>query len=365
MQATRHAERLERVHETLEAVRADWLIVPPSADFRWLTGARARATERLVMLALPQRGDPFCLVPRLESDALGLECPWLELEIWEEHEDPFARLARRLTLERRPSVLVGDGLRAAPMLRLTEAARCRAASEVLAPLRAVKDREELQLMEQAAGHADQVVERVADHLPVGLTERQAARFAIEQLEALGDTDPWVIIATGPNSALPHHHTSDRRILEDDVALIDLGASTQGYGSDITRTYWLGTPPDGAPAVYQVVNEARRAGIEASSANVPAEKVDRAARQVITRAGLGDHFLHRTGHGVGLEVHELPYLVSGNRAPLEAGMVHSVEPGVYFQGRYGVRLEDLVVVEENAARPLNRAPFDPRPPRRRG
>jgi Xaa-Pro aminopeptidase len=182
--------------------------------------------------------------------------------------------------------------------------------------------------------------------------------------ARGDTEVWAIAASGPNGASPHHFTSDRALEEGDVVVLDVGASTAGYSSDITRTYWLGEPPADAKRVYEVVNAARAAGIAAVRAGAAPEDVDRAARGVIEAAGYGRHFTHRTGHGVGLDVHETPYLVAGNRAPLESGMVHSVEPGIYLEGRFGVRLEDLVVVEHSGARRLNRAPFDPRPPRLR-
>jgi len=357
-------KRIERARDALVKAGADWLLIPPSADFRWLTGGVARSTERLVAFALPEKGDPFCVVPRLESDALAHECPWLELEIWDEHEDAFERLARRMKLDRRPAVRVGEGLRVATLLRLIAAARVSPAAEILEPLRVVKDAEELRLLQEAARHADQVVEETADFMRAGMTEREVQRFIFERFESLGDDAPWAIVASGPNSALPHHMTSDRRLAEGEPVLLDLGAVTGGYGSDITRTYWLGEPPDEARKVYDVVDEARERGVEASRTGVTGEAVDAAARAVIERAGYGKEFTHRTGHGVGLDIHEPPYLVAGNSKVLAAGMVHSVEPGVYLPKRFGVRIEDLVVVEDRGARRLNQAPRDLRPPRSR-
>jgi Xaa-Pro aminopeptidase len=250
------------------------------------------------------------------------------------------------------------------LLRLAAAARCRPATDVLAPLRAVKDSVELEALAEAARHADLVVEEAADRARAGMTERALARFVIERFEALGDTEPWVIVASGPHSASPHHETSDRAIRDGEVLLLDLGAFTRGYGSDITRTFFLGEPPRQVLRTWEVVNAARAAGIAAASAGQPAAGVDAAARSVIEAAGLGEHFTHRTGHGLGLEVHEPPWLVRGNDAPLAAGQVHSVEPGVYLPGRYGVRLEDIVVVGEHGGRRLNTAPLDLRPPRMR-
>src|SRR5262245_12029220 len=178
--ATLQQPRIERARERLERLDAAWLLVPPSADFTWLTGGHARSTERLVAFALPRRGAPFCLVPRLESDALAAECPWLELEVWDEDQDPLERLERRLDLVRRPRVLVGEGLRVAPLLRLAAAAACAPAAEALAPLRAVKDAGELSRLEEAGRHADAVVEDAADFMRPGMAEIEVARFVTDR-----------------------------------------------------------------------------------------------------------------------------------------------------------------------------------------
>ncbi len=364
MPSKRPHERIERARRAIAAAGADWLLLAAGADFRWLTGAEARSTERLLALAIPARGRPFCLVPRLESDALAAECPWLDLEIWSDHEDPFAALAGRMALLHGPSLLVGEGFRTAPLLRFAAHGRCRPAQPVIAPLRATKDAFEIGLMEEAGRNADRIMEQTADFIRPGMTEKEVEAFVLDRFRSLGDTEPWAIIASGPNSALPHHASSGRQLADGEVVLLDLGAYTGGYGSDMTRTFVLGPPPADFQRVYDIVNEARAAGIAASRAGVSAESVDRATRAVIVAAGYGECFTHRTGHGVGLEVHEPPYIVEGNAVPLEYGHVHSVEPGIYLPGRFGVRLEDLVVVEDRGARRLNHAPFDPLPPRLR-
>jgi Xaa-Pro aminopeptidase len=365
MHAMPPRERIDRVREGLERLRADWLLIPPSADFRWLTNAPARLSERLTALGIPRRGEPFAIVPRLDSTGLARACPWLRLEIWDEDEDAFDRLVRVMGLARGPAVLVGEGLRVPELLRLAAQARCRPARTLLAPLRAIKSADEIRLLETAAAHADRVIEQTADFLAPGRSEVEVAGFVFEQFAALGDSETWAIVASGPNSAIPHHHGSERRIEENDIVLLDLGAFHEGYGSDITRTFWIGEPPAEARHVYDIVDEARRTGQVASRDGADPEAVDQAARDVIERAGYGEAFTHRLGHGVGLDVHEPPYLVKGNHAPLAAGMVHSVEPGIYLPGRFGIRLEDTVVVESRGARALNRAPFDPLPPRLRG
>jgi Xaa-Pro aminopeptidase len=361
----RHRTRIAAAQRALHEQGAEFLLVPASADFRWLTGARARVSERLLCLVVPKSGAPYCVVPKLESDALGAECPWLERLAWDDDRDPWALLAGRLVLERRPALLLDEGFRVGPLLTLAERTRCRPAAPVLETLRAVKDADELRLLTTAGGHADQVVMEAAEMMRPGMTEREVERFVLERFEALGDTDAWAIIGSGPNSALPHHMTSRRQLEDGDVVVLDVGAYTEGYASDITRTFWLGAPPDEAEKVYGIVDEARRAGIAAVRAGVPADSVDRAARSVIERAGYGPSFTHRTGHGVGLEIHEPPYLVGGNTRLLAVGMTHSVEPGIYLAGRFGIRLEDIVAVEEGGARRLNDAPFVPVPQRVRG
>ncbi len=353
--------RLERARAALADAGAEWLIVPASPDFRWLTGATARVTERLVALALPASGDPFVVAPRLEADALARACDGIEMLVWDEHEDPLLRLSERARLAPGRRVLLGEGLRVPHVLRLAATTDCSPAAPVLGPLRAVKDAAEIERLVAAAAHADEVVEAAADWARPGRTEREVARFVVERFEALGDTEAWVIVASGPNSADPHHVTGDRTLAEGEVLLLDLGASTGGYGSDITRTYFLGEPPRQVLRTFEVVNRAREAGIAAARVGAVCEDVDAAARGVIEGAGLGEQFTHRTGHGLGLEAHEPPYLVRGNREPLVAGNVHSVEPGVYFPGRFGIRLEDIVVVGGDGARRLNHAPFDLRPP----
>jgi Xaa-Pro aminopeptidase len=359
------SQRLDRVQRALTDAGDDWLLIPASADFRWLTGGSARSTERLLCLAVPRQGAPFCLVPKLEADALAAESPTLEQVIWSDGDDAFTRLAERLGLERRPSLRVGEGFRAGPLLAMAARTRCQTATALLEPLRAIKDAEEIRHLVEAGRHADQVVLEIVEFMRPGMTEREVARFAFERFEALGDTDPWAIVASGPHGALPHHMTSGRRLAEGEVVVVDVGASTEGYASDITRTFWLGAPPPEAERVYAVVDEARAAGIAAVRAGVETGAVDRAAREVIERAGYGEFFTHRTGHGLGLEIHEPPYIVGGTHELLRAGMAHTVEPGIYLPGRFGIRLEDSVIVETDRARRLNQVPFEPAPQRVRG
>lgn len=356
--------RIESARAALASAGAEWLVAAASPDFRWLTGAPARVSERLVALALPREGAPFVVAPRLEAEALARDCNGLEMVVWEEHEDPLARLVARAGIRRGQRLLLADGLRVSHVLRLSALATCEPAAPVLAPLRAAKSEQEVALLAEAGRHADRVVEAAAEFARPGMPEREIARFIADRFESMGDAAPWSIVASGPNSAVPHHATGDRRLAEDEVLVLDLGATTGGYCSDVTRTYYFGDPPRQVLRAYEVVNQARAVGVGAARAGVPCEDVDAAARDVVARAGLGEYFTHRTGHGVGLEVHEPPYLVRGERTPLACGNVHSVEPGVYFPGRFGIRLEDIVAVGTDGARRLNEAPLDLRPPNRR-
>jgi len=351
---------MAKVQAALAAAGVDWLLVPASADFLWLTGAAVRSTERLLCLALPRAGAPFCLVPELEADALAAQSPDLTQVVWSDGDDAFDRLIGRLALESTSRLLVGEGFRAAPLLRLAARAACGTVTEVLAPLRAIKDAREIAHLVESGHHADQVLTEIVEFMRPGMTEREVARFARERFEALGDSEPWAIVASGPHSALPHHMTSTRRLEAGDVVVVDVGAYSNGYASDITRTVWLGAPPAEAEPVYAVVDEARRAGIASVRDGAETGAVDRAAREVIERAGYGAFFTHRTGHGIGLEVHEPPYLVAGTRDRLRAGMAHTVEPGIYLPGRFGIRLEDSVIVEAGGALRLNQVPFEPTP-----
>ena len=268
-------QRLRQVQEALRFAEADWLWVPASADLLWLTGAHARETERMVLCALPAEGDAFLIAPRLEAAALATECPRFEVWAWEESEDPCAKLLARTAVSGSSRVLLGEGLGVAQVLRIAARTQCEPAARLLGPLRAVKDEDELRWLEAAAAHADQIVEEAADLAEPGMTERAVARFILSRFEALGDDHAWCIVASGANSAHPHHASGDRVLQPDDVLLLDLGASHQGLQSDITRTFCLGEPSRHVGNVFTLVDEARRCGIAAARSGATAESVDRA------------------------------------------------------------------------------------------
>jgi Xaa-Pro aminopeptidase len=377
--AARYGARLTAARREAAAAGLDALLVGVGADMRYLTGYDALPLERLTMLVVPGiEGAPMSLVaPRLEvAPARG--CPavatgLVEVATWEETEDPMALVASRLSelLGRQVhdvrAVAVDDGLRAAFVLglqRVLPDARFSLASAVLRRLRMRKDPDEVALLRAAAQAADRVVLAIAAGPLVGRSEADVAHEIRDRLVAAGhDHAEFAIVASGPNSASPHHEPGDRVIVAGEPIVIDIGGTWAGYGSDITRTVWVtgGDPARGPDdeflRLYRVLRAAQADATAAVRPGAPCEGIDSVARGIITAAGYGPHFFHRTGHGIGLEGHEDPYIVAGNAEPLEAGFAFSVEPGIYLEGRYGARIEDIVVCGDDGPIPLNEAPRD--------
>ncbi len=364
--AARYEERIGRAREALASAGHAALLIGVGPELEWLIGYPARGHERLTLLVIPASGRPALILPRLEVGAAmaapGPAAGLVELIPWQETEDPIARVTARLG----PAggrLLVSDALKAAFLLRLQAAlpaAGWLLATGVLSPLRQVKDAEELALLRAAAGAADRTVEGLLRGRLVGRTEADVAREVRDRLIAEGhDTAEFWIVAGGPASASPHHDASERVIRAGEPLLLDIGGRRLGYCSDITRTAWVSGAEDVGPddafrRIHAIVQEAQAAGRAAVRPGVSFASLDRAARDVIEAAGHGPDFFHRLGHGIGLEVHEDPYVVEGNEALLVPGNTFSVEPGVYLEGRYGVRIEDQVRCTESGGESLNQA-----------
>jgi Xaa-Pro aminopeptidase len=364
--ASSHARRLDRAREALRDRGDRALALAPGPNARYLTGLAGDQTERRFLVVVPRDGDPAALVPDLAAttarDAPAL--PDDRVRTWGDDEDPddaLASLVADLGLAAGAGrLLVDDRLWAAHLLALRDAvdAPLGLASAVTAPLRVRKDDAELDALRRAAGVADRVVERLrarGDDV-VGTTERGLAREVERLLADEGGEgvafDP--VVAAGPNGARPHHEPTDRPVRAGEPVVLDFGTRVAGYPSDQTRTLVFGGDPSAAVrAVHDVVREAQAAGVGAVVPGATAGDVDAAAREVVAEAGYGDAFVHRTGHGVGLEVHEEPWIAAGSTRTLEPGMVFSVEPGVYLAGEFGVRVEDLVVVTADGHERLNR------------
>jgi len=375
----RHAARLAALRDRLRAARADALLVGPGAALLYLAGYEAMPLERLTLLLVPAEGEVVLVVPRLEREpaerSAAARAGLAEVRSWEETEDPYRIVAAALGIARPPArradgprrLLVGDRLWAAFVLNIRKTfprAELGLASEVLRALRMHKDAEEVALLRAAAHAADRAVAGLAAGRLVGRTEQDVAREVRERLVAEGHdgADHAQIVGSGPNSASPHHTASERVIEPGEPVVLDIGGTLGGYTSDITRTIWVSGSGRRAPdaefaAIHDTVRRAHAAALAAVRPGVACEAIDAAARDVISGAGYGPHFLHRTGHGIGLEVHEEPYIVAGNQEPLEVGMAFSVEPGIYLASRHGARIEDIVVCAAGGADVLNEAPRD--------
>ncbi|MEO7195762.1 MAG: Xaa-Pro peptidase family protein [Pseudonocardiaceae bacterium] len=358
--------RLRRARDATQAAGVDALLVTPGPDLRYLLGITGESHERLTCLVLPAEGDPALVVPALERPGLdGTPVLELGLEIadWPDGADPYALVAALLGRSGSlpAGVAVADAMPAAHVLALRAALPDCAqtlASAVLAPLRIRKDNAEIAALVTAGQAIDRVHARMGEWLRVGRTEAQVGADVAAAIVEEGHTAAaFVIVGSGPHGASPHHDVSDRVLRSGDVVVVDIGGPTpEGYFSDCTRTYSLGEPaePDVAEC-YAVLQAAQDAAVAAVAPGTTAQRVDAAARGPITAAGLGERFIHRTGHGIGLEVHERPYIVAGNELVLETGMAFSIEPGIYLPGRWGARIEDIVVVSDNGATRLNHRP----------
>jgi Xaa-Pro aminopeptidase len=354
-------ERRERVRARMGELGVDALLLSLGADLPWLTGYEAMPLERLTMLVLPADGDATLVVPRLEAPRVAHDPALFALRPWEETEDPVAVVADLVGGRR--SLAVSDRAWATFVLQLQASlptARWLAASTVTGPLRAVKDADEIAALRRAAAAADRVAAALVagDVALVGRTEAEVSADLSARLRAEGhDRVNFAIVGSGPNSASPHHEPGRRLIGEGEAVVCDFGGTLDGYCSDTTRTVFTGPPPAGFRDVYAAVQRAQAAAVEAAVVGTPCEDVDAVARRIIEEAGYGPQFVHRTGHGIGLEEHEDPYLVGGNCDPLVAGHAFSVEPGVYVDGRWGVRIEDIVVAAESGPDPLNAVSHD--------
>jgi Xaa-Pro aminopeptidase len=361
--AGRFADRLQRAAGATTAAGLDALLIGVGSDLRYLTGYAAMPLERLTMLVIPAGADPFIVVPRLERGAAeaGLHTP-IEILTWDETDDPHALAVRNLQAR---LVGVSDTMLAMHLLRLQAvlgpAVEFSLASAVLRDLRMVKDADEIALLRLAAQAADRVVGQIAAGRLIGRTEADVAREVRERLVAEGhDESLFAIVGSGPNSASPHHEASERVIEAGEPIVLDIGGTLGGYGSDVTRTLWVtGGDPAAGPDerfrhLFAVLHGAQDAATRAVRPGVACAAIDAAARAPIEVEGYGEAFFHRTGHGIGLEGHEDPYLVAGNDLPLQPGMAFSVEPGIYLPGEYGARIEDIVVCGDDGPIVLNEA-----------
>ncbi|MGH7570870.1 MAG: M24 family metallopeptidase [Gemmatimonadota bacterium] len=354
---------VDRMRAELTGRGWDGVLATPGANLAWLTGVINHATqersERLVCLGVPAEGTPWILCPAFEGERMAGSIPWASVETWEEAEDPFARAGRRLsrgeTWALEPSTAYHDANRlgAATKAELVDGAA------LFETLRRAKTPAEIQALRRAIGVAWEVYDEVVPSLAEGDTEAAVeARIA----DAFGRRgyEAWSLVQFGPGSAIPHGEAGERRLEPGQAVLLDWGGWGDGFTADLTRTFWwdgVALPADDSPAEFRaildVVRSAQTAALSMMRPGVLCGDADEAARSVIREAGYGERFTHRLGHGLGREIHEPPYLVSGSRVELAAGDVVTVEPGIYLPGKFGVRWEDDVRLTEDGIEILSR------------
>ncbi|HEX4866558.1 MAG TPA: Xaa-Pro peptidase family protein [Acidimicrobiales bacterium] len=358
-------DRFDRVRAAMGECGIDVVLLSVGPDLPYLTGYEAMPLERLTMLVLHREGDATLVIPRLEAPRV-VERPDFSLRAWGETEDPIGIVADLVGAA--GSLAIGDRTWARFVVDLQHAlpsATWTRASEVLGPLRARKDAAEIEALRRAGA----AVDRIAAELQaggielVGRTEAEVSAELGRRILAEGHHRVnFAIVAAGANGASPHHEPGERVIREGEGVLCDFGGTMVGpdgvgYCSDITRCVFVGEPEPEVADAYAVLLEAQQAAVAGAVVGTSCEDIDAIARRIITEAGWGERFIHRTGHGIGIEEHEDPYIVSGNDTPLEPGHAFSIEPGIYVAGRFGFRLEDIVVAATAGPDPLNHADHD--------
>ena len=356
-------DHLKQLAERLRQEKLDAILLGPSSDLEYLAGLSLFADERFKGIVVLADGRVFSIVPKLYREqmesVLGPECPDC---VWDDAEGFLEKVSARwkeFALQGK-KVAVNDGIRAVDLIdlqRVLPGTTFVNGHYVVEAMRLVKSPGEMDLLRKAARIADEAFTELLPSIRPGVREGEVARRLEDLLlekGADGLSFP-TIVASGPNGSNPHYMGSSRVLCEGDPVVIDFGCTYRGYCSDTTRTVFVGKASEEDQAIYRVVLEANLAGEAAAREGASAQDVDRAARSVIEKAGFGEYFINRTGHGIGVAVHEAPYIMEGNLQELRKGMAFSVEPGIYIPGRLGIRIEDIVLVTENGAEPLSALP----------
>jgi Xaa-Pro aminopeptidase len=348
--------RLAAAQSLMRREGIDALCLSAGSDLPYLTGYKAMPLERLTMFVLPSHGDGTIVVPELEAPRIESGGLPFGVHGWSETDDPIGIVDG--LLGDAGSLLIGDETWSRFLIDLQKVNTGRSfanASGLMTELRIVKTPAEIAKLRAAAASVDEVVGQMAEVEFSGRTERDIARELIRRTTAAGhETMDFWIVASGPNGASPHHEANDRVIEVGDAVVVDFGGHQDGYASDTTRMFVVGAPPDGFEEAYSVLRTAQIAAVDHVKPGITAGSVDGIAREIIAEGGYGELFIHRTGHGIGMDSHEQPYLVEGNDQTLEVGMAFSIEPGIYNPGQWGMRIEDIVVVTDDGVERLNRA-----------
>ncbi|MBS1723344.1 MAG: aminopeptidase P family protein [Armatimonadetes bacterium] len=357
--ASATASRTKRLSQVMDSKGIEAFLCTSGVTMGYLAGFHEEGGERLLTYAIRRDGSSRMICPAL-SRSQAERCGFEDIRSWKDGEEPL-KLVQQLAEDwglAGKEVAVDDEMRAAILLDLQSAlssTRFCAGQSTLSGLMRTKDAAEISLLKRAGAAADDSLAPVLKKIRPGITEWQVHEWLSEEMRSRDTMPNFCIVATGSHSAEPHHGTSQTQLSKGDVLVMDYGCSVDGYMSDITRTVVIGEPSEEQSKVYDVVFRAHMAARKAIRPGVAAEDIDRAARQVIDDEGYGEFFVHRTGHGLGMRIHEEPYICAGNKHRLEVGNVFSIEPGIYLPGRFGVRIENIVAVTEDGHESMNAEP----------
>jgi Xaa-Pro dipeptidase len=354
-----YRKRMKNICNEMKKNNVDYLISGPGPDMFYITGISTVADERMQLCILSEKGELTLLLPEMYKGLLEHSSYDGDLYFWSDEKNPVDYISNIINIKDSEGFALDDKLQyihLQPLLDFLSNKDIVLSSKITGKIRMIKDEEEISLMKRAALIADRVEGDMADYIKLGMSEKEIAMEIEYRLKKYGGDDISFkpIVACGKNGSLPHHSPGDYRVKKGDFVTLDLGCVINEYCSDTTRTYLIGAPDKEKEEVYRIV---QNAGIEAAKMvkpGVKCEDIDSAARDVISKAGYGEYFIHRTGHGIGLEVHENPFIVQGNKLTLRTGMAFSIEPGIYLPERFGVRVEDIVVVTDDGCEVLNKS-----------
>lgn len=355
-------KRLAALRSKMHETGTDLVVLGPGSHMQWVVGFHPHADERPCLLLVGLRKECF-LMPVLNAEG-SREVTDIEFQTWSDEEGPDEALAVALAAIDAPDpqkVVVDETMRADFALLLLDAvpqAERSFTDDTVGALRMRKDETEFKLLKTNAGIADRAMRACFSAIHPGITELQLASVIKEQFSSEGATPAFWIVGSGGNGAFPHHQAGERKLTAGDAVVVDIGGRINGYPSDITRMAVVGEPPEGYGQIHVVVENAVKAALAAARLGVMAKEVDAAARKVISDAGYGEYFIHRTGHGMGIDGHEPPYITATSETVLEEGMVFSIEPGIYLPGRFGIRLEEIVILREDGPEILSALPREP-------
>ncbi len=360
LEASIYRERINKLQDKLEETSACFALLTPSPNFQYLAGYDYLMRERLVALLIPRGSEPFIVAPAFEV-ADHSHNTWIKHFIpWEEDEDPYLKIKNELSIAgENPIILLDENLPLGVYWKLeqmfTGFKNASSITPIINEMRLLKSEAEVSLMRKAGKIIDLAVMKAFNNAELGMTELEVQQLVHNEILRNGGTPTFAAIQFGENSALPHADSSIRELRKGDIVLMDCGCSLDGYNTDMTRVGVFGNATEEMKRLYSIVLRAEETSIEKIAKGMACGTADGIARRIISDEGYGDYFTHRLGHGIGLEVHEPPYLVRGSSMTLNLGMCHSIEPGIYLEDKFGIRIEDLVCIREDHPEVLTYSP----------